>query len=791
MTDNNIYDILLKMKSFNLKFKIAFLVLTSAVLSAALFSAPSYAEEETAQKIIKYVDVKDNKTVSGATILSKLKTKKGDMFSQKVVDEDIKRLYLLGFFSDVSVAVEDVQDGVGVIFTVTEKAPLTKVSFTGNRVFNAKRLEGAVESKLNEFADDRKLKKDADSIKDLYQKKGYPWAEVTYEIKVDENNALSEVVFEINEGARAVVKKIDLIGNTAFSDKRIAKIMKSKTAGFFRSGVYKKEVLEDDMERIKNFYKQAGYLDIKPSYELVFQERRKKKWIELVVRLEEGRKYVTGAIKISGNSVFSEEELKALLKMKPGDTFTEEGLHTDVGSAQEHYFDKGYIMARVRPDTVLNMDTDRVDITYTLTEGEVAYVNKINIRGNTKTKDVVVRRELRIKPGEKYDGAKLRRSKERLYNLGYFEDITFDTQETSDPAKRDMIVDVKETKTGEFSFGGGFSSIDKLVGFMEIEQRNFDMLNFPTFTGDGQDIKLRGEFGSTRRNYLLSWTEPWIFDKPLSFGFDLYASEYNRSGSSGYAYDETRQGGDIRFGKEFSETFRGDLTYRIETVDIADVASEASSALKAEEGENTISSAMFQLTKDTTDNKFNPVKGVVLIGSIEVAGGPLAGDKDFAKFFNSMSHYSQLGPFVLELKLRDGVVSTYGGDTGAVPVYERFFAGGTYTIRGYKERGVGPMDQSGDSIGGGTMAVGNAELTFSIIENLKGAFFVDAGNVWYVPDSKPRGGTSSGGIKVGVGTGVRIKTPIGPVKLDYGFPVNADENQDDTGRIHFSMTRGF
>jgi len=326
---------------------------------------------------------------------------------------------------------------------------------------------------------------------------------------------------------------------------------------------------------------------------------------------------------------------------------------------------------------------------------------------------------------------------------------------------------------------------------VEIEQRNFDMLNFPTFTGDGQDIKLRGEFGSTRKNYLLSWTEPWIFDKPLSFGFDLYASEHSKSGSTGYAYDETRQGGDIRFGKEFSEVLRGDLTYRIETVDISDLDSNVSQALKDEEGKNTISSAMFQLTKDTTDNRFNPVKGAVLVGSIEVAGGPFGGDKDFAKFFNSISHYSEIGPFVLELKLRDGVVSTYGGNNGAVPVYERFFAGGTYTIRGFKERDIGPKDQSGDAIGGGTIAIANAELTFSIIENLKGAFFVDAGNVWHVPDSKPKGGTSPGGIKVGVGIGVRIKTPIGPVKLDYGFPINADDSQDDGGRIHFSMTRGF
>ena len=281
------------------------------------------------------------------------------------------------------------------------------------------------------------------------------------------------------------------------------------------------------------------------------------------------------------------------------------------------------------------------------------------------------------------------------------------------------------------------------------------------------------------------------WESPNNIGFDLYASEHDKSGSTGYAYDEKRDGGDIRFGKEFTETLRGDLTYRIETVDISNLDDNVSQELKDEEGKNTICSSMLQLTSDTTDNKFNPIKGSILVGSIEVAGGPFGGDKNFAKFFNSISHYSSIGPFVLELKLRDGVVSTYGGKNGAVPIYERFFAGGTYTVRGFKERDIGPKDQSGDAIGGGTLAVANAELTFSIIENLKGALFVDAGNVWAVPDSRPKGGVAPGGIRVGTGMGVRIKTPIGPVKLDYGFPINPSEDQSHTGRIHFSMSRGF
>ncbi|MDP8230423.1 MAG: outer membrane protein assembly factor BamA [Candidatus Gorgyraea atricola] len=769
---------------------------TSIILFAVLFllgtcfSVSLLAQEESSKKIIKYVDVKNNKTVSSAKILAKLKTKRGDIFLEKVVNEDVKRLYLMGYFSDVSISIEEVQDGVGVIFTVKEKPPLTSLRFIGNKRFKEEKLKTVIKSKLNEFADERKLKQDADAIEDLYKRAGYPWVKVTYEVETAEDVNEGIAIFRIDESVKAVVRKMSVIGNTAFSDKRILKVVKSRTSGMFRSGVYKKDVVDDDMERIKNFYRSEGFLDVDTSYEVVSREKGKKKWIELVIRLEEGRRYIAGDVKIVGNSIFSDEQLKALLKVRPADVFTEMALHGEVAAIQEYYFDKGYIMAKVKPDTLLNLSTDRVDVVYNIVEGEICYVNKVNVRGNTKTKDIVIRRELRLNPGDQYDGKKLQRSKERLYNLGFFEDITFDTEDTEVENKKDMVVEVKESKTGEFSFGGGFSSVDKLIGFIEVEQRNFDILNFPTFTGDGQDLKLRAEFGSVRKNYLLSWTEPWIFDRPLSFGFDLYASERNRSGSTGYAYDEEKQGGALRLGKEFNEYLRGDFVYRLETVDISDISATASQELKDELGEKTVSSVLFQLTRNTTDNAFNPTQGYVLTGYVEVAGGLIGGDRDFAKFFDSGSHYSKIGPFVLELKARSGVVSSFG-DSGKVPIYERFFAGGTYSIRGYKERDVGPKDISGDAIGGGSMFVANAEMTLPIVTNIKGALFVDAGNVWARPDSKPKSGTATRGLKAGAGVGVRIKTPIGPVKLDFGYPLNPETWQEDQPRFHFSMSRGF
>ncbi|MFC1620906.1 outer membrane protein assembly factor BamA [Candidatus Omnitrophota bacterium] len=770
--------------------KTSIILLAVSFLLGGYFSAPMFAQEESPRKIIKYVDVRNNKTVSSAKILAKLKTKRGDIFLEKVVNEDVKRLYLMGYFSDVSISIEEVQDGVGVIFTVKEKSPLTSLRFIGNKKYKEEKLKTVIKSKLNEFADERKLKQDSDAIEDLYKRAGYPWVKVTYEVETVEDVDEGIVLFRIDEGTKAVVRNMSVIGNTAFSDKHILKVMKSRTSGIFRSGVYKKDVVDDDMERIKNFYRNEGFLDVDTNYEVVSREKGKKKWIELVVRLEEGRRYVAGDVKIAGNSIFSDEELKALLKLRPSDVFTEVALHGEVAAIQEYYFDKGYIMAKVKPDTLLNMSTDRVDVVYNIVEGEICYVNKVNVRGNTKTKDVVIRRELRLNPGDQYDGKKLQRSKERLYNLGFFEDITFDTEDTDTENKKDMVVEVKESKTGEFSFGGGFSSVDKLIGFVEIEQRNFDIFNFPTFTGDGQDLKLRAEFGSVRKNYLLSWTEPWIFDYPLSFGFDLYASERNRSGSTGYAYDEEKQGGALKLGKEFNENLRGDFVYRLETVDISDVSASASQELRDELGEKTVSSVLLQLTRNTTDNNFNPTKGYVLTGYVEVAGGPIGGDRDFAKFFDSGSHYSKVGPFVLELKARSGVVTSFG-DSGKVPIYERFFAGGTYSIRGYKERDVGPKDISGDAIGGGSIFIANAELTLPIVTNIKGALFIDAGNVWARPDSKPKSGTATRGLKAGAGAGVRIKTPIGPVKLDFGFPLNAESWQEDKPRFHFSMSRGF
>ena len=476
--------------------------------------------------------------------------------------------------------------------------------------------------------------------------------------------------------------------------------------------------------------------------------------------------------------------------MKTGKPFSRRELRDDMIAVRDLYYQYGYMDAVVDVDQNVNASTGSMDLMYTIDPKEVVYVGKIYIRGNVKTREVIIRRELRIYPGDKFNGLKIKRSKERLYNLGLFEDISFDTEPTQAPQVHNLIVNVKETKTGEFSFGGGYSSVDQFLGFVEVGQRNFDILNFPTFTGGGQNLVIRAEVGMVRQNYNIGWTDPWIFGWPYLFGFDLYRTSHTRELDVGWAYDETRTGGDIRVGKELTEYLRADGTYRLENVNIGAVPSYASADFRNEEGSNYVSAISGMLTQDTRDNIYNPGKGYILNGTIEDAGGVFGGDKNFVKGTATAAFYHTFfEKFVLELKGRAGWSSAYG-DSDAVPIYERFYAGGANTIRGYKERKVGPRDTGSDEpIGGNALLIGNAEITFPVYEKiLKGAIFYDVGNVW----AKTEDFMVGGGYRSGVGVGIRVNTPVGPFRLDYGFPL-VKNNPDDSknGEFYFSISRGF
>ena len=736
--------------------------------------------------IVKSIEVKGNKTISIATILSKIKTRVGQEYLQSVISDDLKRLYNTGYFSDVRVDRQDHEGGFKVIIYLDEKAVVEEITFSKTRSFHSKALLKKMKTQEGKFLNNKSLKDDIDMIKDLYAQKGLTLAEVDVETELDEVTNKVKLHFIIKEGRKILIKRIYIDGNRAFKDRKIRRIIKARQKAFFRSGHLKMEVLEEDMERIKSFYEQKGHIDIAADYSI---ETLLKGFVNIRIRIDEGKKYYVGKVSVEGNDVISQREiLHAMKEIKTRGVFSREKLTVDIASIRTIYFDRGYIFADVDESTSLDQSSGEVEVKIKIREGGLAYIKRINIQGNTRTRDIVIRRELRLNPGDRFDGGKLRRSRERLNNLGYFEDVGFDIQDTDIHDEKNLVVQVKEAKTGSFSFGGGFSTVDQVVGFIEIEQRNFDFSNWPTFAGGGQQLRLRAETGSTRSNLLLSFTEPWIFDRPISGGFDVYRTERNKERDTGYAYDEEKVGGGLRFGKQFTEYVSGGVSYKIEEVTIENLDSDVSADLASETGTNTVSVVGFTTTRDSTDSKFSPTTGLILSGGVDFAGGALGGDKDFYRLQSRGIYYIPLKfKSVLRFSVRGGIVDAYG-DSSKVPIFERFFAGGAKSIRGYDERKVGPLDSStGDPVGGESLLIANVEYTIPIIEFVKLAAFLDTGNIWKKVED-----FGSGEFKSGAGVGVRVKTPIGPINLDYGYPLNDEPGEDGrSGKFYFSVSRGF
>jgi outer membrane protein insertion porin family len=768
-----------------------FLAVLAVLLTVSFSSLFSWAQDTVqGPKRIADIKIKGNYAISTTTILSRLKLKPGDTFEESALNKELKRLYAMGYFSDVFVETEDRPEGVVIIFTVVEKPLIERIEFRGNQKISSARLGKKISTKEGVLLDYNLLRQDVAEIQTFYVEQGYSRVSVDYKIEKDPKTGKAVVVLVVNEGVSQKIREITFEGNKNIPSGELAKYMSTKRAWWFiEKGAFDQEKFSADMDRIRSVYRNKGFLDVTVSGKETVSEDGKD--IELTIMVEEGKQYLVGEAKIEGELAFPEKEVRERVKISPGDPFDYGMIREDVENVRAFYYDRGYMNAEVDLDYKYNPTTDRMDLRYGIVSHDEVYVGKINVIGNTRTRDKVVRRELRVYPGEKYDGKMLKKSKERIYNLGFFEDVYFDTLPTKEGDVKDLNVTVKETKTGEFSFGGGYSSVDAFLGFAQIRQRNFDLLNFPTFTGGGQDLTIRAEMGSARTNYFLSWTDPWIFDYPFLFGFDFYRQENDRFRDSGWGYDETRWGGSLRLGKELTDEIGTGLVYNLEEVEIGNIPDDATEALKREDGKNWISRLTWNLAYDTRDNKYSPTKGWVGTVSLEDAGGFLMGDKDFIKGYGSLSfYYSIIEGVVLELRGRLGGVEPYG-DSDDVPIYERFFAGGATTIRGYKQRGVGPRDMSTNAaLGGRAMTIGNAEVTFPIFKNLvKGAVFYDIGNVW--EKTNFWGEKEESGFKSGTGIGVRVKTPIGPVKLDYGFPLNDNYDDKKEGQFYFSVSHGF
>ena len=758
---------------------------TSIFLFLFIFCLIPYISEvaaEQAKKVTK-VSVKGNSRISTFTILSRIKTREGMPFLQEVVSADIERLYGLGHFQDISVDASEFLGGLNITFTVQERPAIEKIVISGNKKLKSKKIKRYMSVVIGDTYSEKRLKRNDESIYELYKKHGYYAATVSHTV---EKKGSDKVVvnIKISEGKKVRIKKIVFDGNSHFSNWKLKRQMVTKKARlkWFPRGYYDPDKFKEDIKRLKHYYDKAGYIkaEIKEA-DITFNEAKTRMYIR--ISISENDKYFTNNITVKGNKNLPSQEILNILDMKKGDVFSRYGVSKDIYNMWMFYGERGYIEAYVNPETQISDKDKTVDVVYNINEGSINYVRSVIIKGNLETKDKVIRREVRLKPGEKLDTKKVRRSRQRLMNLDYFDNVDFSDEKTEEINVRDLICDVEEKKTGRFSFGGGYNSVENAMGFIELRQKNFDIKNFPSFSGGGQHVNIRADISAKRKNFVLSFTEPWFRDEPLSLGFDLYNKTYYQE-----EWTETKTGGDIRVGRDLSEYTRGFVTYKCENVDVGSLTDDAPDVVQDDEGSAAISSVTAKIKNDHRDNIFDPTEGYVNVVSAECAGGPFFGDKDFYKLTGSASKYFPLTKkSVFNVRFRAGVVDSYGG-TKQVPVYERFHVGGPSTVRGYDYSSIGPKDDD-VNVGGNSMLVGNLEYSYLLVDTtdtptdhpikIRGLVFYDAGNAW-----KSAGGFS-GSLKTSIGTGIRILMPI-PVTLFYGYGIDRHK-----GRFDISISYSF
>lgn len=744
-------------------------------------SAPSEPVPEK-PKIILEVRVRGNQIISTGTILNQMKTRKGGPLFQEDVNEDLKRLYKTGYFRDIRMEVEEEAGGYRLNVIVEEKPIIRQIVLDGLVTFKEDAIRKDLKILEGQILDEKALKEGVEAIRKKYRTKGFKFVEVESEVDVNTRTKEATVLIHILEGEKFKIKEILLEGVQAFKPKKIYKLMKTKKDTWITSGVFNEEKFQKDLDRIQLFYQQEGYLDIKVAPKFEYDRTHRK--IRITLQMEEGRHYVTGEIKIQGAQLFPESEIWQSLEMLPGTTYSQYYLSLDMDRMRKYYFERGYVDARIIPDIQLNRGTGKVDVVYKISEGDLYFVDKVVVRGNTKTKDMVIRRELRIRPGEKIDGEKIQKSTQRLENLDFFEEVTYDMEPGSASNRKDLIFRVKEKRTGELSFGGGVSSIDKFVGFGEISQKNFDLLRFPRFTGGGQKLSLRARVGTISQNFDLSFEEPYFLGRRISLGVDAFNS---RRDNENVDFDEDRLGFGVTFGKALSDVFRLGTGYILERVKLDNISSDAAQVVRDFEGSTLLSRWRLFQSWDTRNNIINPSKGLLLSFSEELIGSILGGDEDFYIFSSNYTQYwSLFKKHVIEFRLRLATSQSFGG-SDTVPVFDRFFAGGLGTVRGYNFRRVGPLE-GGDAIGGKTLAITNLEYTFPLpyIDLIKGTAFIDVGQIH--PKSYR---FNFSDFAISVGPGIKIKTPVGPLAFYYGLPIANRDTEDRNGRFEFSLSHGF
>ena len=712
---------------------------------------------------------------------------------------DVSRMRESGRYSYVNARMDVEPDGVVLVYTVEAKHRLRRIEVVGAQKMANRKVRTKSELQIAQFVDESSFAQAAVKIKEAYRDHWYPDATVEWESSINKELGTIDVVFTIKEGRKLGIKKIEFEGNEQIDDKTLRKVIQQKQKWILSfitgAGKYKPENVDMDVFAIKSLYMNEGFLDVEVSDPLLDDTNPKR--ARMVFNIKEGQRYSVGKITVAGAESFEAQELLAGVHryIRTDSIAAYRDAEAGSESIRAFYGNRGYIRTAVRPVFDADAETGTVDIRYQVTEGGIGYIESVNIAGNERTRDEVIRREMVVYPGEKYNRSRVRTSENRLRNLNYFESVTSTPIPTGESDKYDLNVQVKEKPTGQFSAGVGFSSVDALVGYIELAQGNFDLMRWPPI-GGGQKFKIRAQLGTQRNDLDISFVEPWFLDRKLSFGVDLYHREARYFSDE---YDQKNDGMRISLGKPLGRFTRGTLAYTVEQFDVFDVQDSASSAIKAEEGTRLKSGLGFTVTHDTRDRFMNPTRGTKLAVTPYFSGGPLGAETDLyggkiraAQYWQPFANtkrrdWSLFGDAVLNLRGQIESVDQFG-DSEFVPIFDRLFLGGSYTLRGFEFRDVGPKDDTtGDPLGGNSSAFFTVEYTIPVWSKIRAAGFYDWG---VVNEDSFDFGTSLYNDNWGIG--LRFDLPGFPLHLDYAWPITYDENEHDgKGRFNFLLGHSF
>ncbi len=737
---------------------------------------------------VALLNVEGNINVKERVILAQVKTRRNDAYDADKLRKDVQAIYGLGNFDDVTLVVTEKKEGVVVTFQVVEKQLIKKIEFKGNKKLSRGKLSDTIALKEGDPLDKLKMNLDVDKLLTLYKDEGF--AAIQVEAFTTADPALHKVTltYFITEGTRVLIDRVVMEGAQAFPEKKIRKRMKMK-----KKKVFKQETLTKDIEEITRYYKDHGFMNIKVS-EVKQEFNEEKTKLTLTVPLEEGVKFSFGQSTFSGNAIFQSDRLLNAVQYKPSDLYTQKKMDATMAKLSDTYGELGYIRVQITPDykQQVFVSSGVVDIDYHIREGEVVYVNRIGVEGNVATKDFVIRREIKLKEGEPFSSVAARKSVERLYNLGFLDNVDVDVQQPDAPNKADVIFSVTEGKPGILSAGAGYSSVDGLIGTAQIQHINF--------LGRGQRLNLMWEFGKRRNSFSVGWTEPWFLGKPITFGTELFnITRRLQLGTVTDAYKTRDRGGSLTVGPRFSDIYSLLFTYSYANRLRFDVVSDPAireavlgTACTNDPLCNQITKINSNLTtqfiRDTRDNQFDPTRGQRT--SLALTGGGLfpANAIHFYKpVIDHSLHIPTFWKFVLSIHGQWAMVKPWGGRAGRTDIIDELFrVGGADTVRGYELGFVGERD------GGEIMNVYNIEYKFPIApdENgktlLQGVLFYDIGGSWNkIRDVTYEVGPQRG-LKQGVGFGIRFKTPVFPLRLDWGYALNRARDEDPS-QFYFTI----